>query len=93
MESRYTRENAIFDAKEDLKKSPEQLLVDIHEESNATGIGRGPLENNIHAQKRFAALITVMTLSNEKVSRNMNRLTWAAVALAAIQILIALISP
>lgn len=85
----YTREEAKNEAIEDLKKPIEQLLTDIHEETHCET--RGPMENNVIAQKRIASMMAVVATSNNKISGRVEKLAWISIIVGFIQILIAII--
>jgi len=81
------------EVKEDLAKSEEQLLVDIHEEILRDD--RSISENLIHAQKRLASLFVKLSRQAEestkettKLNKRLLCLTWAIAILTAIFLLV-----
>jgi len=73
------RQTAEAEAKLDLKKPPEQLLADIHEELLREDRPVG--ENLAHANKRMASLTARAAISTDHASRTVVILTRVLVGL------------
>lgn len=80
MQSQLSPERIKQDVKDDLKKTPEELLCDVHAELQNDG--RTKEENMLHAQKRLAAMTVKQWQENQRLSRWMLRLTVIATLLA-----------
>jgi hypothetical protein len=69
------REIAEIEANRDLIKPIEQLVTDVHEEiHNPT---RLPVENTASAQKRMVSMMARVAMSNDRLTKQVIRLTWA----------------
>ncbi len=79
------RQKAVREANNDLEKSVEQLLADIHEEINDEE--RGIDENIAHSQKRFYSLVANIAKTNDKLAKRVLVLTVLTVIFALIQVI------
>ena len=61
------REDFELETDRDLDKPLEQLVCDVHEETNNTN--RAPLENIAHAQKRMVSMMARIAKSNEILTK------------------------
>jgi formate dehydrogenase maturation protein FdhE len=75
-----------FDTQNDLKKSIEQLICDVHEETHNNN--RTSLENIASAQKRMVSMMGRVAISNEKNNKSTKWLTCVIIILAIIQIVL-----
>src|SRR6266852_7920587 len=69
------REIAELETNRDLKKYVQQLVCDVHEEIHDPN--RTELQNLASAQKRMVSLMARVALSNDRVAKRMEILTWA----------------
>ncbi len=67
------REKVNLEVKEDLKKSYEQLLTDVHEE--LLNKKRKQMDNIRHALKRVASFFAKREKENAEIQKRMNRFT------------------
>lgn len=83
------RAKAEKEANEDLSKSNQQLLHDIHDEALNLRI-YSPEMVQVHVMKRFSSLIVKNIEASDRLSDRMLWLTWAAVIVGVGQILLAI---
>lgn len=76
------RESAVRETNQDLQKSIQQLLCDVHEETNEA---RSLEENLIHGNKRMTSMMARVSLSNARNSIIMIILTLAVITLTVLQ--------
>ena len=67
------RQRAELDTNRDLTKSIQQLLCDVHEETDAD-FDRAPLRCIAHSQKRMVGMMAKVALSNEKLAAENDKL-------------------
>ena len=86
------RERAEYEVYRDMKKSYDQLLVDIHEEMLTTTGRFSIIENIGHSLKRMASLYARAGKDIDTLQKRVLYLTIAQVVLGVIQIIIACFS-
>jgi hypothetical protein len=83
------RGDAAREAQLDLKKSPYQLLADVHEELVRS---ERPVEQNIvHAWKRIASLMARTAESNEQTTNRIIRLTRVIIFLTVVLVVLTVV--
>jgi hypothetical protein len=79
----------------DLTKPIEQLLCDFHDmaEQGSPGreLGGYPVQAMLHAQKRMVGMMARVALSNDRLAWRMELLTWVALGLGVISVLLSAI--
>lgn len=76
------RQLAERETNRDLKKPLEQLVCDVHEESDDPN--RTSMENLIGAQKRMVSMMARVAKSNDNLAWQMWALTWAITIMTAV---------
>lgn len=79
------RESCELETDRDLDKPIEQLVCDVHEETNKQP--RQLPENIAHAQKRMVSMMARIAKSNEKLTKGIFWLTGAIVIMTLIMLL------
>jgi hypothetical protein len=79
------REDFELETDRDLDKPLEQLVCDVHEETNKNN--RTPIENIAHAQKRMVSMMARIAKSNEKLTKWIIGLTVVIIIMTLIMLI------
>jgi hypothetical protein len=78
------RERCELETDRDMDKPVEQLVCDVHEETHNPSCQT--LENIAGAQKRMTSMLARVALSNDRVAKRTECLTWAIAAMTLVML-------
>ncbi|MBP9152009.1 MAG: hypothetical protein KBF73_06970 [Flavobacteriales bacterium] len=86
LEHKTVRERSELETNRDLIKPIEQLVCDVHEETHQQD--RTELENIACAQKRMVSMMARMSISNERMTKQIMLLTYFIFVLTLFSVII-----
>jgi hypothetical protein len=89
LEGLSVRERSEIETNRDLIKPIEQLVCDVHEETH--NLSRNELANIAGAQKRMVSMMARIAMSNDRMTRQMYKLTVVTTIMSLLSLILSII--